>query len=78
MPMTLGWRGQLGQRFRRGDRRFRGVVRMHARRCTRDSAWASASAGSVRRLRQRGADGDHLAHPGRGGARQHVRQFGLG
>ena len=27
---------------------------------------------------ERGADGDHLADPGRGGARQHVRQFGRG
>ena len=77
MPMTFGWCGHLGQGFRRRDRGFGGVVRVHADGAP-EVGVRFGHGGQAGGLLERGADGDHLADPGLGGARQDVRQFGRG
>ena len=76
-PDHLRMPGERRQRFRCGNRRFRGVVRMHPDGAPEMFVRLGQCRKSLR-LRQSGADGDHLAHPGGGSARQHLRQLHRG
>ncbi len=69
--------GERGDGFGRRDRRFGRMVRMHAYGTPEIGLRFDHRRQSLR-LRQCGADGDHLADAGGGRTREDVRTFGLG